>query len=120
MEAKKLAFEDRAKFYADPAYENVPVQKLISDTYADQRRKLIDENSANTVEPGMSVLEDGDTINLESGFPYSTIRGLMKRGHEVEFSTGGYGGYQAIMFDTEQGVYYGASESRKDGHAAGY
>lgn len=254
VEAKKLAFEDRAKFYADPAFENVPVQKLISEAYADQRRKQIDENSANTVEPGMSVLEDGDTIylttadsagnmvsliqsnyrgmgsgivvpglgfvfqdrgelfsmdpdhanvyepgkrpfhtiipafvmkdgepfmsfgvmgggmqpqghvqiltnmidfgmnlqeagdaarwrhtgssqptdsaneyledggtiNLESGYPYSTIRDLMKRGHEVEFSTGGYGGYQAIMYDAEHGVYIGASESRKDGHAAGY
>ena len=30
------------------------------------------------------------------------------------------GGYQAIYRDAEQGVYYGASEVRKDGNAAGY
>ncbi|MDR8390650.1 gamma-glutamyltransferase [Aliifodinibius sp. S!AR15-10] len=254
MEAKKLAFEDRAKFYADPAFEDIPVSKLVSEEYATQRREQINENSANTVEPGMSVLEDGDTIylttadsvgnmvsliqsnyrgmgsgivvpgtgfvfqdrgelfsmdpdhanvyeagkrpfhtiipafvmkdgepfmsfgvmgggmqpqghvqiltniidfgmnaqeagdaarwrhsgstqptdaadkvlqdggtvNLESGYPWDLIRGLMLRGHDVEYSTGGYGGYQAIMYDSENGVYYGASESRKDGHAAGY
>jgi gamma-glutamyltranspeptidase/glutathione hydrolase len=45
---------------------------------------------------------------------------LMRRGHHVQSSDGGYGGYQAIMCDKEKGVYFGASESRKDGQAAGY
>lgn len=253
-EAKKLAFEDRAKFYADPDFADVPVQKLISKSYAKERMKEISRYSANEVKPGMSVLEEGDTVylttadkdgnmvsliqsnyrgmgsgivvpglgfvfqdrgelfsmdpdhanvyepgkrpfhtiipafvmkdgepfmsfgvmggamqpqghtqiitniidfgmnlqeagdaarwrhmgstqptddadqflhdggtlNLESGFSYETIRGLMKRGHDISFDMGGYGGYQAIMWDPEQGVYYGASESRKDGHAVGY
>jgi len=44
----------------------------------------------------------------------------MKMGHKVAWSVGGYGGYQAILRDAERGVYYGASESRKDGQAAGY
>ena len=44
----------------------------------------------------------------------------MLKGHNVSFSLGSYGGYQAIMWDEENGVYYGASESRKDGQAAGY
>ena len=44
----------------------------------------------------------------------------MKMGHRVQFDFGGYGGYQAIMRDPETGVLYGASESRKDGQAAGY
>jgi len=35
-------------------------------------------------------------------------------------SNGGFGGYQAILRDAGNGVYYGASESRKDGQAAGY
>jgi gamma-glutamyltranspeptidase/glutathione hydrolase len=44
----------------------------------------------------------------------------MNRGHHLRFDLGGYGGYQAIMRDPETGVYYGASESRKDGCAIGY
>jgi gamma-glutamyltranspeptidase/glutathione hydrolase len=48
------------------------------------------------------------------------IRDLMGRGHRIEFSRGPYGGYQAIMKHAEYGVYFGASESRKDGQAAGY
>ena len=42
----------------------------------------------------------------------------MRRGHKVTSAYGMYGGYQAIM--RKDGVYYGASESRKDGYAAGY
>jgi len=45
---------------------------------------------------------------------------LMGRGHSIEYAHGPYGGYQAIMKHPEYGVYIGASESRKDGHAAGY
>lgn len=60
------------------------------------------------------------TIQLESGFPMETARELMKLGHGVSWLMGGYGGYQAIRFDPVQKVYVGASESRKDGQAAGY
>ena len=59
-------------------------------------------------------------VCLESGFPYESIRELMRRGHQVKWDLGGYGGYQAILYDVKNGVYYGASESRKDGQAAGY
>jgi len=55
---------------------------------------------------------------LESGYPYETISQLMDKGHRIGMSKGIYGGYQAIMF--KNGVYFGASESRKDGQAAGY
>jgi gamma-glutamyltranspeptidase/glutathione hydrolase len=41
-------------------------------------------------------------------------------GHTLGESDGGFGGYQAIMWDKIKGVYYGASEVRKDGQAAGY
>jgi gamma-glutamyltranspeptidase/glutathione hydrolase len=44
----------------------------------------------------------------------------MDKGHHVEWALGPYGGYQAIRRDPESGVYFGASESRKDGQAAGY
>lgn len=250
IEAKKLAYEDRAKFYADPGFNKIPVDKLISKEYAAERRKLIDHlKSSIRVEPG--DLEDGDTIyltvadkdgnmisliqslywgfgsgmvspklgfplqnrgelftfkdghfnqytpgkrpfhtiipafvtkdskpflsfgvmggsmqpqghvqvliniidfamglqeagdaprirhggssqptgsimtsggfvNFESGFSMETIRELVRIGHNMRKSVGGFGGYQAIMFDNKNKVYYGASESRKDGQAAGY
>ncbi|HMC01491.1 MAG TPA: gamma-glutamyltransferase [Flavobacteriaceae bacterium] len=247
-EAKKLAFEDRAKYYADMDFANVPVEELLSDDYANERRQLIDETAgiynageiskgetiyltvadkhgnmisliqsnyrgmgsgmvppklgfmlqdrgelfslkrgqANTFEPnkrpfhtiipafitkngepfmsfgvmggdfqpqghtqivmniidfGMNLQEAGDAprwehvgssdptgyeqedsgrINAESGIPYETIRDLIGKRHDVGYSLGVYGGYQAILWDSKNNVYHGASESRKDGQAAGY
>lgn len=253
-EAKKLAFEDRARWYADPEFAPAPVAELISKDYAAERRALINpQRAAHTVEAGNPRLNEGDTIylttadasgmmvsliqsnyrgmgsgmtppglgfilqnrgemfvlkeghpnsfaprkrpfhtiipafitrdgkpwmsyglmggamqpqghaqivinivdfgmnlqeagdaprihhdgsteptgqalqmtdggvlELESGFPYETVRALMNAGHTVKFANGPYGGYQAIARDHEQGVYIGASESRKDGQAAGY
>lgn len=252
VEAKKLAFEDRARFYADMSFADVPVTKLISKEYARERRALINpdramksvaaSNSAlesgdtiylctadskgnmvsliqsnyrgmgsgmtppglgfilqdrgelfdltpgrpNSYEPkkrpfhtiipafltrdgqpwvafgvmggatqpqahaqivvnlvdfGMNlqeagdaprilhskssqptgeVMEDGGELSLETGIDYEVIRALMKRKHKVVWADGPYGGYQAILRDAEAGVYYGASESRKDGQAAGW
>ncbi len=71
-------------------------------------------------QPTGEVMEDGGIVHLESGFSMETINALMRKGHKIQFSLGGYGGYQAIKWDKENGVYYGASESRKDGQAAGY
>lgn len=247
-EAKKLAFEDRAKYYADMDFFDVPVEELLSDDYADKRRAQIGDRArrysageisagetiymtvadkegnmisliqsnyrgmgsgmvppglgfmlqdrgelfslkpgqANTYEPnkrpfhtiipafvtkdgkpfisfgvmggdfqpmghtqiimnivdfGMNIQEAGDapcwdhtggasptgeittdtgTIRTESGIPYETIRGLMDKGHNIGTARGVYGGYQAIMWDDQNKVYHGASESRKDGQAAGY
>lgn len=249
-EAKKLAFEDRAKYYADPDFASIPVETLISKKYADERRKLIhsersasiyeagileagntiylttadqwgnmvsliqsnyrgmgsgmvppglgfvlqdrgelftlEEGYNNSYQPGkrpfhtiipafitkdgkpyvsfgvmggsmqpqghvqiivnlldfgMNLQEagdaprvmhsgsseptgermiDGGTLHLESGFSYESVRKLMEKGHQVGYDLGGYGGYQAIMYDAENKVYFGASESRKDGQAAGY
>jgi len=247
-EAKKLAFEDRAKYYADMDFTKVPVAKLLSDSYSDERRKLIGDRAsaydageisvgetiymtvadkegnmisliqsnylglgsnmvppklgfmlqdrgalfslkrgqANTYQPGkrpfhtiipafitkdgvpfvsfgvmggdfqpqghtqivmnlidfdMNLQEAGDAprwdhtgtstptgiprkgtgeIRVESGISYETIRGLMNKRHKVSFGRGIYGGYQAIMWDNKNKVYHGASESRKDGQAAGY
>lgn len=250
VEAKKLAFEDRAKYYADPAFNDLPVEELISKDYAAQRRELIrsgrasrnldagevehgntiymtvadekgnmvsliqsnyrgmgsgmcppglgfilqdrgelftmEEGHFNVYEPGKrpfhtiipafitkdgapwmsfgvmggsmqpqghaqivinmidfgmnlqeagdaprirhdgssqptgSKMTDGGVVNLESGIPYEAIRELVQKGHNVQYSVGGYGGYQAILRDNKNGVYFGASESRKDGQAAGY
>ena len=249
-EAKKLAFEDRAKFYADPRFSAIPVAQLISKKYAAERRKLInpekagniydpgkieagntiyltvadkygnmvsliqsnyrgmgsgmcptglgfvlqdrgemftlDEGHANAYAPGkrpfhtiipgfitkngkpwisfgvmggdmqpqghaqivinlidfkMNLQEAGDApriyhtgsseptgeqmtnggiLYLESGFRWEVIQKLLSMGHRVQWNLGGYGGYQAIMWDDKNKVWYGASESRKDGQAAGY
>ena len=65
-------------------------------------------------------MTDGGTVYLETGFPYETVRELVKMGHTVQHTVGAFGGYQAIRYDWKNRVYYGASESRKDGQAAGY
>ncbi|WP_242112783.1 gamma-glutamyltransferase [Luteimonas aquatica] len=66
-----------------------------------------------------TAMRDGGEVDLETGYPYETVRALMRMGHSVRFADGPYGGYQAIMVNP-QGGYIGASESRKDGQAAGY
>lgn len=251
-ECKKLVFEDRAKYYADTDFFKTPVKALLSEEYAEQRRRLIDMNRAarrmeagnpalshgdtiylttadaegnmvsliqsnyrgmgsgvvvpglgfvfqdrgqlftmekghaNVYEPGkrpfhtiipafitkdgkpwisfglmggpmqpqghvqivvnlidfgMNLQEagdaarwqhlgssqptgeqmtDGGVLELESGVGYEVRRELRRMGHDVVLGDGGFGGYQAIMKDLDSGVYYGASESRKDGQAAGY
>lgn len=252
VEAKKLAYEDRAKFYADMDFADVPVDGLISKSYAAKRRALIDlrraarsfeagnpalesgetvyltvadeegnmvsliqsnyrgmgsgmtpdglgfvlqdrgelfdlrPGHANTYAPGKrpfhtiipafvtrngepymsfgvmggsmqpqghvqilmnmidfgmnlqeagdaprirhggssqptgSHMDDGGWVFLEEGFPMETRRALTLMGHRIRTDVGGYGGYQAILRDPVNGVYIGASESRKDGQAAGY
>lgn len=251
VEAKKLAFEDRAKYYSDPDFNEVPVQQLLDKNYAKERAKLIDFKRAgkayepgnpptegdtiylttadehgnmvsliqsnyrgmgsgitptglgfvlqnrgelfaldphhrnvyapgkrpfhtiipafvtkdgkplmsfgvmggatqpqmhaqiliNMIDFGMNlqeagdaprilhegsseptgeVMTDGGVVSLENGFSDYTRRELIKMGHRLQEAVGPYGGYQAIWRNHEEGVYYGASESRKDGHAAGY
>jgi gamma-glutamyltranspeptidase/glutathione hydrolase len=71
-------------------------------------------------EPTGQQMRDGGRVSLESGFGYDTIRELKKRGHVIQYTPGVFGGYQAIMKHPEFGVWFGASESRKDGQAAGY
>lgn len=71
-------------------------------------------------QPTDETMSDGGTVYLESGIPDAVREKLRKMGHNVASERGDYGGYQAIMRDAEEGVYYGASESRKDGQAAGY
>lgn len=75
-----------------------------------------------STDPAGQVTEmaDGGVLNLESGFGAQTQRELAKMGHRIQVAVGPFGGYQAIARDPESGVYYGASESRKDGQAAGY
>ncbi|MCP3979447.1 MAG: gamma-glutamyltransferase [bacterium] len=65
VEAKKLAYEDRARFYADPAFADVPIDGLLSKEYAGERMKLIDPARASrTLEAGNPRLHEGDTTYL--------------------------------------------------------
>ena len=65
IEAKKLAFEDRAKFYGDPEFSDFPLDWLLSKEYAAERRALIDlDRAASRVDAGNPALQQGDTIYL--------------------------------------------------------
>lgn len=78
------------------------------------------QHDGSTEPAGQAIaMSDGGEVDLETGFPYETVRALMRKGHSVRFADGPYGGYQAIMVNPHGG-YVGASESRKDGQAAGY
>ncbi|MCC5908673.1 MAG: gamma-glutamyltransferase [Balneolaceae bacterium] len=84
----------------------------------------------NVVDFGMNLQEASDAprirhagggegaVELESGFSYETVRSLLKMGHDVKYGFERFGGFQGILFDGT--FYYGASDSRKDGQAAGY
>lgn len=252
VEAKKIVYEDRAKYYADPKYSNISTDILITKEYAKERRNLINPNIAakeflpgdiklenddtiyltvadsegnmvsliqsnygdmgagltseefgfsfqnrgqlfslnadhpnvyapnkrpfhtiipafvtkdnkpwlsfglmggsmqpqghaqiliNMIDFGMNLQEAGDAarirhvgssqptdeemnnggrLYLESSIDETTREKLRKLGHNIATDTNVYGGYQAIMWDEEHNVYYGASDPRKDGQAAGY
>jgi len=72
-------------------------------------------------EPTGTLMTDGGVVQLESGVSAEIKRELMRRGHRIEEITPVvFGGYQAIRLNPQTGVYAGATESRKDGMAAGY
>jgi gamma-glutamyltranspeptidase/glutathione hydrolase len=68
---------------------------------------------------------DCDRVALESGFEAAVVAELAHRGHAVQEASaalahGGFGGAQAIMVHPDTGVYWGASDWRKDGCAVGF
>ena len=77
-------------------------------------------NHEGSSEPTGERMTDGGIVFVESGFSAEVLRELQKMGHRISYAVDGFGGYQAILYDPENDVYYGASESRKDGQAAGY
>lgn len=65
LEAKRLAYEDLARYYGDPRFAKIPVDTLLSDAYADERRKLIDiEKPSPNMRPGEAQFSVGDTTYL--------------------------------------------------------
>ena len=77
-------------------------------------------NHASDSQPTGGKMTDGGILRMETGFSPETIQELMRKQHTIQFARGVYGGYQAIKYDSENNVYIGASESRKDGQAAGF
>src|SRR6056297_2943118 len=64
VEAKKLAFADRARYYADMDFADVPVRELIGKAYGDAQRARIGERASRRVAAGNPALEEGDTVYL--------------------------------------------------------
>ena len=71
-------------------------------------------------QPTGERMTDGGLVHLETGIAPEVVEELTRRGHRIRRRPGIFGGYQGIKVDLEEGVYFGASESRKDGQAAGY
>ena len=69
-------------------------------------------------QPTDEIMLDGGSLSLEKGFGIAIEEALKEKGHKLQYQKGIFGGYQAIMI--KDGVYFGASESRKDGQASGY
>lgn len=73
-----------------------------------------------SAQPTGSPASGSGTVQVESGVEESVVKQLTEMGHRVVRSKGGFGGYQGILIDHENGVLRGATESRKDGAAVGY
>ena len=66
--------------------------------------------------------EGSGTVDVEPDISDEAVAGLRAKGHHVVRTrrSGTYGGYQGILIDWDHGTLHGATESRKDGVAAGY
>jgi gamma-glutamyltranspeptidase/glutathione hydrolase len=74
-----------------------------------------------STEPSLATpMSDGGVLELESGVSEEVRAELTALGHAVRLTKGPFGGYQAVWRDPATGVYWGASEMRKDGAAMGY
>ncbi len=111
IEIKKLVYEDRAKFYADPNFAKLPTQKLISPEYAEKRLKLFNPDRALKEIPyDDSILEEGDTI-------YLTV--VDKDRNAVSLIQSNYAGFGSGMVPTGLGFCLqdrGALFSLEEGH----
>ena len=115
IEAKKVAYEDRAKYYADPDFYDPPIDMLLSKEYASERRALIsDDKAADTYPPSEPKLEQGDTI-------YLTVADA--DGNMVSLIQSNYGDLGSGMTPEELGFQLqnrGQLFSLEDGHANVY
>lgn len=113
-EAKKLAFEDRAKYYADPAFSKTPIKALLSKSYADERRKLISADTAAKQVDAGDLRPGTDTIYLTTAD---------KNGNMVSLIQSNYRGMGSGMTPPGLGFILqdrGEMFVLKDGHANTY
>ncbi len=88
IEVKKIVYEDRARFYADPKFAKVPVSGLLSPAYAKKRLDLLDPDKARAIIPSGDPPEDGDTV-------YLTV--VDKAGNAVSLIQSNYYGFGSGM-----------------------
>jgi len=72
-EALKIAFADRAAASGDPAYVNVPVERLTSKDYAGERRRAIDLTRAQTWGAGVEQLEGAHTTHMTAADAFGNV-----------------------------------------------
>ncbi|MBR1126244.1 gamma-glutamyltransferase [Bradyrhizobium lablabi] len=72
-EVLKIAFADREAASGDPAYVNVPVERLTSKTYADERRRAIDPARAQKWGAGIAQLESADTTHMTAADAFGNV-----------------------------------------------
>lgn len=114
-ETKKLVFEDRARYYADPAFVATPLKWLLSKEYAAQRRALINpQKAADRIDAGATALRAGDTVYLtvadDAGNMVSLIQSNM-----LEFGSGMVPDGLGFVFHNR-----GTSFTMQPGHANVY
>lgn len=115
VEAKKLAFEDRARYYADPDFSNIPLSWLLSKEYAAQRRKQIDLNrAAERIDAGNPILKSGDTVYLTAADNDGNIVSLIQS-NMLEFGSGMVPDGLGFAFQNR-----GTSFTLEEGHANVY
>ncbi|GGB79944.1 gamma-glutamyltransferase [Dyadobacter sediminis] len=115
-EAKKLVFEDRAKYYADPEFAKVPIKALISKEYAAERRKLINpKRAASRLEAGNPALKDGDTIYLTVADSEGNMVSLIQSNYRG-FGSGMVAENLGFMFQN-RGEMYSLTEGENNTYA---
>ncbi len=78
IEAKKLAYEDRAKYYSDPDFNDLAFDLLISEEYAAERRALIGDTALETISSGVDGLKEGGTIYLTTADKHGNMVSLIQ------------------------------------------
>ncbi|GAB3762038.1 gamma-glutamyltransferase [Spirosoma pomorum] len=88
VEAKKLAFEDRARYYADPEFARDSINWLLTKSYAASRRKMIDPAKASDhLDAGDPALRAGDTVYLTTADDEGNMVSLIQS-NMLEFGSG--------------------------------
>jgi gamma-glutamyltranspeptidase/glutathione hydrolase len=76
VECAKLAFADREAWYGDPAAVDVPLDALLSETYAEQRRKLIGDTASTELRPGAPDGQQPRMPNFPQGQATTEVSGV--------------------------------------------